>query len=104
MVLIIGSLLISLAVLLFCVVLLAFRNPNPPFWASDMWVGNLHSIFMITLGLGGLMAIGSTLFNAEAGSYTTVELTISVVILAAMVIIVKLMRIKKRLAAFQGQR
>jgi hypothetical protein len=89
---------------LFCVVLLAFRNPNPPFWASDMWVGNLHSILMITFGLGGLLAMGQTLFNAEAGSYTTVDLTISGVILAAMVIIVKLMRIKKRLAAFEAQR
>ncbi|MDA8139499.1 MAG: hypothetical protein M0036_12685 [Desulfobacteraceae bacterium] len=103
MALILGSVLITLSVLLFCVVMLAFRNPQQPFWASDAWVGNFHSILIIAFGLAGILTIGFTLMNPATDSFNKMDITIAAAILAGMVIGVKMMGIKKRLAQFQKQ-
>lgn len=101
--LILGTLCISLAAFTFCIVLIGFRNPRQPFWASDSWVGNFHSIVILTLGLIGILTMGSVLFTVEGDGISNTHIIISALILVATAIGVKAMRIKKRLTKFETE-
>jgi hypothetical protein len=98
---IIGSVCIALSILIFCIVLLAARNPRKPGWASDAWVGFCHSIVILMLAELGCFAIFSAAYRAfKAGRVDLVPVLIAAAILLAALIGVKAMRIKKRIAAF----
>ena len=98
---IIGTLCISLAVFTFCIVLIGFRNPRQPFWASDSWVGNCHSIVILALGLIGILTLGLTLFKHQTDAINNMDILISALIVLATAFGVKAMHIKKRLAEFE---
>ena len=99
---IIGTLCISLSVFLGCIVLLGARDPRKPWWASEAWVANCHTIIIITLGLGGLMTVASALITWQAAGTSMGHVLISAALLAATVAGVKFMHIKERLARLES--
>ena len=98
---IIGTLCISLSVIAYCIVLLGVRDPRKPWWAADMWVGNFHILVIMGLGLGGLTTIGSAFVEWKNGGAGIWHLLVSIALLAATVVGVKVMRIKNRLARLE---
>jgi hypothetical protein len=98
---IIGTLCISLSVIAYCVVLLGVRDPRKPWWAADIWVGNFHILVIMGLGLGGFTTIGSALVSWKDGGAGIWHALVATALLAAMVVGVKFMRIKKRLARLE---
>lgn len=101
--LILGTSLISSAVIVFCIVLIGFSQPRQPFWATDGWIGNVHSIVVVLLGFGGISTLFSAFFTFKAGGINGLHLVIAALILAATVIAVKGMKIRKRLDEFKRQ-
>jgi anaerobic C4-dicarboxylate transporter len=101
---IVGSACISLSILTFCIVLLGARNPRKPMWASELWVGNCHSIIILMLGVGGIFALASGIFEfAATGTGDLVSILISATILAATILGIKVMKIKQKIAAFESR-
>ncbi len=100
---IIGSVCISISILIFSIVLLGARNPHQPRWASPMWVGNFHSIVILMFGVIGLFALASAFYNyATVGAGDLMSLLISAAILAVAIIGIKAMKIKKKLTEFES--
>ncbi len=99
---IVGSAAISLAVLFFCIVLLAARNPRKPAWASAAWVGNCHSIVILLLGVGGIFSLGSGLVKFTQNGVDLLSIVIALVILAATVLVIKSMKVRKKVAEFEA--
>lgn len=98
--LIIGTIMISLAVFMFCFVLLSVRNPRQHWWTSDNWVANFHAIVIVSLAVAGFLTLCSALLTF-ADSIDLVSVPISAVILAATVIGVRALKIRERLAEFE---
>jgi hypothetical protein len=99
---IVGTVCITLSVFFYCIVLLGVRDPRKPRWAADALVGNVYIMFIMALGLGGLLAVGSALISWNGAGASIWHLLISAALLAAMVAGVKLMRIKERLARLES--
>ena len=84
--------------------MLGARNPRKPAWASELWVGNCHSIIILMLGVGGIFALGSGIFEfAATGTGDLVSILLSAAILAVTIIGVKALKINKKIAAFESQ-
>ncbi|MDA8139498.1 MAG: hypothetical protein M0036_12680 [Desulfobacteraceae bacterium] len=103
MALVIGAIFISLSVFAYCIVLLAFRNPQQPSWASDNWIGNCHSIIILSLGLGGVLTWCSIIFRSLGNTISSMHIIVTACILVATFIGVKAMRIGKKLAEYERQ-
>ena len=100
---IIGSVCISLSILIFSIVLLGARNPRQPGWASAQWVANCHSVVILMLGVIGLFALTSAIYSyATTGAGDPMSILISAAILAGAILGIKAMKIKKRLAEFES--
>lgn len=87
-----------------CIVMLAARSPRRPFWASEQWVGNCHSIAILMLFVFGLFIMWSDLYRLVSdGVGDRLPILISVGILLATAVGVKAMKMKKRLAALEAE-
>ncbi len=101
---ILGSLLISSGIFILCIVMLAARSPRRPFWASEQWVGNCHSIVILMLFVLGFFIMWSDLYQLVSdGVGDLLPILISVGILLATAVGVKAMKMKKRIAAFEAE-
>jgi len=99
--LVIGAIGLSLAILTFCIVLLGARDPRSPKWASDFWIGNVHSIVILVLGCGGVLSIISALPMLLDGSIGTLHITLAALILVAGAVGVKALKIDKKLEDYK---
>jgi len=103
--LIMGSVFISLSIVIFSIVLLGARNPRQPRWASPMLVGNIYSIVILMLAVIGLFVLISAGYKyATAGTGDLLSVLISAAILAAAILGIKAMKIKKKIAGFESMR
>ena len=100
--LVIGSINLSLAVFIYCFVLLGVRNPRQRWWTSDNWVANFHAIVILSLGVAGSLNLCSALLTFGE-SVDLPGVLISAVILAATGIGVKVLKIKEKLAEFENR-
>lgn len=104
MIWIMGSLLVSVAVLFFCILLIGGRNPAPSRWFSDTVVASVYVPLMCCLALGGLGAIVHAAINWKNRPPTAMESLVSLGILGSAGVGVKLMGVGKRLKRHEQKR
>jgi hypothetical protein len=98
-----SSLFIALAALLFGITLIGARNPSPPRWANDFLVANVYIPAITGLGLFGAFGIIKFIVDLHSEKVDIMDLLGAAVVLIAAVVGLKLLRIKKRLAAYEAQ-
>jgi hypothetical protein len=98
-----SSLFIALAALLFSITLIGARNPIPPLWASDFLVANVYVPAMAGLGLFGAFGIIKFIVDLPSEKIDLMDPLGAAVVLIATVVCLKLLRIKKRLAAYEAR-
>lgn len=99
----IGAILMSVAILSFCIVLLGARNPRRPGWASDGLIGNLYCPLLVSFGLVGTALFVSGLSDFSAYGITRLDLLIAAAILCVTAIGAKAMKVRTRLAVYEKQ-
>lgn len=101
--LIIGAILTSLGFITIALCYLGARNPKEPRWTDDM----IMESFIIPLAIGALltgpMLLGEAFF-VHGDTLTPYDSTVALSILAAGVAILFMMRIPKRVAAYDALR
>ncbi|MGB7918493.1 MAG: hypothetical protein WCF40_00395 [Desulfobacterales bacterium] len=98
-----SSLFIALAALLFGITLIGARNPSPPPWAKDFLVANVYVPAIAGMGLFGAFGIIKFILDLSSKKIDIMDPLGAAVVLIAAVICLKLLRIKKRLAAYEAQ-
>jgi hypothetical protein len=98
-----SSLFIALAALLFGFTLIGARNPSPPNWAKDFLVANVYVPAIAGLGLFGAFGIIKFIVDLPSEKVDMMDPLGAAVVLIAAVVFLKLLRIKKRLAAYEAQ-
>lgn len=101
--LIIGAILTFAGFITIAICYLGSNNPKQPKWTSEMIMGS----FIIPLAIGG-MVLGPMLlgegFWVNRAFLTSFDITVALSILVAGVMILLMMRIPKRIAAYNAQR
>lgn len=100
---VLGSTAVSAAVLGFCLVLIGARNPKASFWFKDLLVANLWVPAIICSGIVGIgcWVKALTLLPSEPPAVWVIGVSAAVV--AGTVAGVKLLQVRKRLAAFEAR-
>ena len=91
---------ITLAFLLYGIVLLACRRPVASRWASDFLVGNIYVpviISFIAIGVGCMVEFG---LGKESRAPSLLEVISAIGVVAVGLFLLKMLRIKKRLADY----
>jgi hypothetical protein len=100
--LIAGAILTILGFITIAICYLGSNNPKQPKWTSEMFMGS----FIIPLAIAG-MVMGPMLlveaFWLNRASLTSYDITVALSILVAGVVILLMMRIPKRVAAYNAQ-
>ena len=89
---------LSFTVLLFSITLLGARNPVRPFWAQESIVANVLTPLMLGFFLFGLSYITKEVLSGFQSSFS--EWTYTALTIAGTVAIIKMLRIRKKLAVF----
>lgn len=100
MLLVYGTIGIVLAALFYTIVLLGCRNPLEPRWINDFLVGNIYvpvMIALIAIGVGCLLQVGLTIRHQPP---RPMEVIVAIGAVAAGLILLKMLRIKKHLANY----
>ncbi len=101
--LIIGAVLIVLAIIGIAVCYLVTHNPKPPKWASEMFIGSVILPLVVGAIFMGPMLVGEAmLYNFHALDFSDVMVALS--ILVAGVLALLMIRIPKRLEAYEALR
>jgi hypothetical protein len=94
---------LCLSVVVSVAILLGARHPSKPKWAGDLMVQYVWVIVIL-----GLAAIGLSLlifaFSGDAPPIATQEYILSLAVVAGTAIFIKLLRVKKKLAAYAAGR
>jgi hypothetical protein len=101
--LIAGALAIAASLVGIAICYLGARNPREPKWAGEMIMGS----FLIPLSLGGIILGLMLLLEAivkNAGMLGLSDIIAVLVILAAGIAVIFMLRIKKRIAAYDALR
>lgn len=98
-----ATLFIALAALLFGFTLIGARNPSPPRWAKDFLVANVYVPAMAGLGLFGAFGIIRFIVDLPSENVDILDPLGAAAIVIAVVVCLKLLRIKKRLAVYEAQ-
>ena len=93
----IGTTGICLAVLYFCFVLLVSRKEKQPWWMNDTMVANVHCVLIISFLMIGLLTLITALPTLARGLVGKTEVLSAILIAAATIVGVKIMRIPKRM-------
>jgi uncharacterized BrkB/YihY/UPF0761 family membrane protein len=104
MLLVLGTAAMALAVVSFTIVLLGSRNPREPSWARDMLVGSIYLPVIIGITVLGIGCFAKFLIAIGSRPPDLQELALTIAIAAASLILLKVMRIKKRLAEFAAMK
>ena len=100
MLLVYGTSGIALAVLVFGVILVGSRNPRPSFWASESLVANIHVPLIILLTVLGVGCYLKFILSFGSQAVGVKDIGLAVGIAAVSLVMLKLLRIKEHLAAF----
>ncbi len=98
-----GVLLVSLGVLLFGAGLVLTRRPGAPASLTTGAAGTTLIFATVTLVLWGVLLLGQWAVNLGAHSLSITELVLIVIDLAVFTILWRLLRVRKRLAAYRAQ-
>ena len=93
--------LMSIGILLFAVTLILARNPHKHWWGSELMTASIYVPAVIGFATIGLIQFIRSIFIHPEG-LTFGSIAVSVIIVIATVVIVKLMDIKKRLARYEN--
>ena len=88
------------AILLFGVTLIGGRNPRPPAWADDFLVANIYVPAMIGLAALGAGSIAKAIIGIGSQPLRFQELVLAVGIAVVGLFLLKLLRVRQRLAVF----
>lgn len=97
--LLLGITCCCLSIILLVVVLLGARHPGQPKWASDFMVQYVWVIVILGFASLGLTLFGFA-FSANSTPATTTEIISSLAIAVGTTVLLKLIGVKKRLAAY----
>lgn len=105
MLFIIGEILLFLAILYFCGILLVGRNPQKKGWyKTDLMMGNVHIFTIMVIMIAGISMIIKAAMTVDAVSEVFVPGVLLIVLVLTNVFIIKKMRIKEHLAAYDALR
>lgn len=95
-----GTAGLTLAVLLYAVVLIGCRNPRQPVWINDFLVGSIYVPIIGALFVLGVGSILSYFLSSDTPPAGVMELGSAVGIAAVGMMVLKALRVKKHLADF----
>jgi len=100
--LLVGAACIATGIITIAICYLGARNPRQPIWACEAVMANI-----LVPAIVGSLAIGPMLIAeyliTHGREMKMVDLFLAAVIIAASVVFVKLLRIRKRVAAYEQQ-
>lgn len=94
-----GAITIGISIIMYAICYLGARNPKQPFWAGETMMANLMAPALTTGFTVGPMFIIEYLF-VHWGQLSMIDLAAATAIIAASVVIVKMMHIGKRVERF----
>jgi len=97
-----ATLFLAFGVMGFVVALLGSRNPRPPFWATDFIIGSILVPLVIGAVTIGLAFLIKAILDLDHMSVTLPEMLGIGAIAAVTLTVCKLIRIKRRLAAYDA--
>ena len=97
-----ATLFLAFGVLGFVAALLGSRNPRPPFWATDFIIGSILVPLVIGAVTIGLAFLLKAIIKLDQLSLSLPELLGIGGIAAVTLAVCKLVRIKRRLAAYSA--
>lgn len=100
MLLVYGAAGLVLAAWLYGVTLIGARNPRSPAWANDFFVANLYVPLIIALAVAGIGSVVQFCLSVDSPSLGVGEAALVLGIVAVGWLVLKMMRIRKRLADF----
>lgn len=102
MLLVYGTAGLALAMLAFGIVLIGSRNPQEPTWAGEALVANVYTPIIVVLAVLGTGSLVKFILSFGSQPLGLTEIALAAVIAAAGIILLKMLRIKKHLAAFDN--
>lgn len=97
-----ATLFLAFGVLGFVAALLGSRNPSPPFWATDFIIGSILVPLVIGAVTIGLAFLLKAIIDLDQVSVTLPEMLGIGATAAITLAVCKLVRIKRRLAAYNA--
>lgn len=98
-----GVLLVSLGVLLFGAGMVVTRRPGAPSTLTTGAAGTTLIFATVTLVLWGVLLLGQWAVNLGAHSLSITEVVLIVIDLAVFIVSWRMLRVRKRLAAYRAQ-
>lgn len=98
-----GVLLVTLGILLFGAGMVVTRRPGAPATLTTGAAGTTLIFGTVTLILWGLLLFGQWAVNLGVRSLSVTEVVLIVIDLAVFIVLWRLLRVRKRLAAYRAQ-
>ena len=98
--LILGALITVLSIIIMAFCYLGERNPRKSFWTSENYMANIIAFTVGGIVLGPMLLVEAFLVNLDM--LTGMDIMVALGILASGAIILFMMRIKKRVAAYDA--
>jgi hypothetical protein len=98
--LILGALITVLSIIVLAICYLGERNPRKSFWTSENYMANIIALLVGGIVIGPMLLAEAFLVNLDMLSRT--DIMVALGILASGAIILFMMRIKKRVAAYDA--
>ena len=98
-----GTFSLCLSVMVLVMALLGARHPSKPRWASDAMVQYVWVILVLGLAATGL-SLFVFAFSSDAPAAKTQEYLMSLALVAGTAVVIKLLGIRKKLAAYAAAR
>ena len=95
-----GVSILTFAAVLFALLFIGVRNPKPARWKAEAMVANVYAPLIIALGIFGAVFIVQWAANFSIGTLSWQEICLAATVVVAGVLVLKLLRIKKRLAQY----
>ena len=98
--LILGALITVLSIIVLAICYLGERNPRKSFWTSENYMANIIALLVGGIVIGPMLLAEAFLVNLDMLS--SMDIMVALGILASGAIILFMMRIKKRVAAYDA--
>ena len=97
-----GTAGMALAMLAFGITLISSRNPHEPVWAKEFLVANIYVPFIVVLGVLGVGCLIKFIISIGSQTVGVKEIGMAVANAAACIWLLKRLRIKQHLSAFES--
>lgn len=97
-----GVLCLSACVLLFGMALIGARNPHPPRWAGDFWIGSVFVPMVILLAILGFTFFFYGIRDFRVNGKSLLDVAFAVATVVASAVVWRLMNVRKKIAAFEA--